>query len=122
MYASQEARDGDIDDLAAVAPTELRERFLASTGGFTEALEAMAPGDWDEDFCAVLLESLTKVATAEPFTVRPTDLDGSWRYGEGDGGPVVTGTAAALGWWLTGRGSGEGLTSDTGTLPEMEAW
>ncbi|MCK9823937.1 maleylpyruvate isomerase family mycothiol-dependent enzyme [Nocardioides cavernae] len=164
MYASQEARNGDIDDLAAVEPTELRERFLASTGAFNEALEAMADGDWDgrfdrtpggrsialvnvplmrlreveihhadldagyaaadwdEDFCAVLLESLTKVATAEPFTVRPTDLDGSWRYGEGDGGPVVTGTAAALGWWLTGRGSGEGLTSDTGTLPEMEAW
>ncbi|CUR61921.1 conserved hypothetical protein [metagenome] len=164
MYASQEARDGDIDDLAAVEPTELRERFLASTGRFTEVLEAMAPGDWDgrfdrtpggrsialvnvplmrlrevqihhadldagysaadwdEDFCAILLESLTKVATPEPFTVRPTDLDGSWRYGEGDGGPVVTGTAAALGWWLTGRGSGEGLTSDTGTLPEMEAW
>ena len=119
MYASQEARDGDIDDLAAVEPTELRERVRASTGWFTEALEAMAPGDWDgrfdrtpggrsialvnvplmrlreveihhadldagysaadwdEDFCAVLLESLTKVATAEPFTVRPTDLDGS---------------------------------------------
>jgi maleylpyruvate isomerase len=164
MYASQEARDGDIDDLAAVEPTDLRERFLASTGRFTEVLEAMAPGDWDgrfdrtpggrsialvnvplmrlreveihhadldagysaaywdEDFCAILLESLTKVATPEPFTVRPTDLDGSWRYGEGDGGPVVTGTAAALGWWLTGRGAGEGLTSDTGTLPEMEAW
>ena len=164
MYASQEARDGDIDDLANVEPTELRERFLASTGSFTEALQAMAPGDWDgrfdrtpggrsialvnvplmrlreveihhadldagysaadweADFCEVLLESLTKVATPEPFTVRPTDLDGSWRYGEGDGGPVVTGTAAAIGWWLTGRGSGEGLTSETGTLPEMEAW
>ncbi len=53
---------------------------------------------------------------------RATDLDGTWRYGEGDGGPVITGTASALGWWLTGRGSGEGLTSDTGVLPEMEAW
>lgn len=164
MYASQEARDGDIDELAAGGPTELRERFLASTGTFGEALAAMAPGDWDgrfdrtpggrsiglanvplmrlreveihhadlgagytaadwgQDFCAILLESLTKVATPVPFTVRPTDLSGSWHYGEGDGGPVVTGTASALGWWLTGRGSGEGLTSDTGTLPEMEAW
>ena len=27
-----------------------------------------------------------------------------------------------LGWWLTGRGTGEGLTSDDGVLPEMEAW
>ena len=164
MYASQEARDADIEELAGVAPTELRERFLAATGRFTEALEAMAPtdwegrfdrtpggqsialanvplmrlreveihhadlaagygpDDWEADFRRVLLDSLTKFTTREPFTVRPTDLDGTWHYGEGDGGPVVTGTSAALGWWLTGRGSGEGLTSDTGTLPEMEAW
>ena len=35
-------------------------------------------------------------------------------------------TAAApvflAGWWLTGRGSGEGLTSDTTELPEVETW
>ncbi len=164
MYASQEARDGDIEELAGADPTELRERLLAATGRFTEALEAMAPGDWEgrfdrtpggqsialanvplmrlreveihhadldagyapadwgEDFRSILLDSLTKFATAEPFSVRPTDLDGTWRYGEGEGGPVVTGTASALGWWLTGRGTGEGLTSDTGRLPEMEAW
>ena len=33
-----------------------------------------------------------------------------------------TGTSAALGWWLTGRGSGEGLTSDSDELPEVETW
>ncbi len=31
MYPSQEARDGDIEDLSGLAPSALRERFLAST-------------------------------------------------------------------------------------------
>ena len=164
MYASQAARDGDIAELAAADPADLRERFLASIGLFGEALGAMVPGDWDgrfertpgaatdialaslplmrlreveihhadldagytaEDwptgFRTVLLDSLTRFPSA-PLEARPTDLDRTWRYGDGDGGPVVTGTSAAIGWWLTGRGNGEGVTSDTGTLPEMEAW
>ncbi|MDR7254021.1 maleylpyruvate isomerase [Nocardioides sp. BE266] len=164
MYVSPEARDDDIAELAGTDPAELRERFLAATGRFTEALGAMAPGDWDghfdrtpgarrialvnvplmrlreveihhadldagyapadwgEEFQEILLESMTKFPAPTPFSVHPTDLDRTWHYGEGEGGPVVTGTAAALGWWLTGRGTGEGLTSDTGALPEMEAW
>jgi maleylpyruvate isomerase len=164
MYASQEARDADIEALASAAPAELRERFLASTGRFAEAVDAMHEDDWagsfertpgaavirlvnvplmrlreveihhadldagysaahwSPDFCAVLLQSLTKFDTTRPFEVRPTDVDGTWRYGDRDGGPVVTGTAGALGWWLTGRGSGEGLTSDTHELPEVAPW
>ena len=168
MYASPEARDADIEELAAAAPDELRERFLAATGRFGEALEAMhepdwegrferTPGgpdfalrnvvlmrlreveihhadlgvgytadDWPADFRAILLESMTKRPYPAPFDVRPTDLDRTWHYGaspeDGDGGPVVTGTSAALGWWLTGRGAGEGLTSDSHDLPEVETW
>lgn len=164
MYASQEARDGDIAELATAGPTELRERFLASVGLFGEALDAMVAEDWDgrfdrtpdaatdialanvplmrlreveihhadldagyaaEDwpagFRAVLLDSLTKFSSA-PLEARPTDLDRTWRYGDGGGGPIVTGTSAAIGWWLTGRGSGEGLTSDSGELPEVASW
>ncbi len=30
--------------------------------------------------------------------------------------------AADLGWWLTGRGDGAGLTSDIGALPRIETW
>ena len=84
--------------------------------------------DWPEDFRVILLESMTKRPYPAPFDVRPTDLDRAWHYGspveDGDGRavPVVTGTSAALGWWLTGRGSGEGLTSNTHELPEVESW
>ncbi|HEV2796413.1 MAG TPA: maleylpyruvate isomerase family mycothiol-dependent enzyme, partial [Nocardioides sp.] len=168
MYASQEARAHDIAALAAAAPAELRERFLASVGVFGEALAAMhepdwegrferTPGgqdlalvtvplmrvreveihhvdlaagydaaDWPEGFRVLLLESMTRRPYPAPFSVRPTDLDRTWRYGHDGGsvaaGPVVSGTSAALGWWLTGRGTGEGLTSDTNELPEVEAW
>lgn len=164
MYATPEARDADIAELATAEPTELRERFLAATARFGEALEAMSESDWDgrfertpggpdfalgnavlmrlreveihhadldagysaedwpQDFRTILLESMTKRPYPAPFSVRPTDLDGTWHYGEGGGGPIVSGTSAALGWWLTGRGAGEGLTSDSGALPEVESW
>ena len=164
MYASPEARDADIDELAAAGTAELRERFLASTSLFAESLDAMHEDDWDgrfertpggpdfavgnvvlmrlreveihhadlragysaddwpDDFVAILLESMTKRPYPTPFSVRPTDLDRTWHYGDGDGGPVVTGTSAAIGWWLTGRGSGEGVTSEAGDLPEVAPW
>lgn len=167
MYASQERRDADIEELAVVDPGEQRERFLAATGAFARAVAAMAEPDWDGTFertpgarvirlaavplmrlreveihhadldagythadwspafCRVLLDSATKFETRQTFTALPTDLDGTWQYGDGaadDDVPVVSGTASALGWWLTGRGCGEGLTSSSGTLPETESW
>jgi len=30
--------------------------------------------------------------------------------------------ATDLAWWLTGRGEGEGLTTEGGTLPRIEEW
>lgn len=164
MYASPEGRDSDIADLATAPPSELRERLLAGTALFAEAMAAMhetdwdgrfertpggpdfalvnvplmrvreveihhadldadyAAGDWPEAFRVVLLESMTKRPYPAAFGARPTDLGRTWHYGEGGGGPVVSGTSAAIGWWLTGRGSGEGLSSDTGSLPEVESW
>jgi maleylpyruvate isomerase len=164
MYASSEARNGDIAELATAEPAELRERFLASIGRFGDALDAMVDADWDgtfertpdagteirlanvplmrlreveihhadldagyaaadwpTGFRTVLLDSLTTFAS-QPLEAWPTDLDRTWHYGEGGGGPVVTGTSAAIGWWLTGRGNGEGVTSDSGDLPEVESW
>lgn len=164
MYASPEGRDSDIAELAASDCSELRERLLAGTATFSDALAAMheddwagrfertpggpdfalahvalmrvreveihhadlgagySPVDWPELFRVLLLDSMTKRPYSAPFSVRPADLDRTWHYGEGTGGAVVTGTSADLGWWLTGRGTGEGLESDTNDLPEVESW
>lgn len=169
MYVSQDARDGDIDQLATADPSRLRTRFLGSVTGFADAVAAL-PGDqsattiarvpggrtfpvgaipgmrlreieihhadlsldytranWSTDFSGRLLDAMAKRTTwAHPFRARATDADRTWQYGEGDatgaGGPTVSGTAADLGWWLSGRGDGVGLTSDDSELPGIEAW
>lgn len=164
MYASQEARDGDIVALATSAsPTRLRDRFLGSTTVIGEWVEELAdnlsdkliervPGgrsfpagevghmrvreveihhadlgldytaaDWTADFVALLLDARTSAyAGAEGFTAHATDLDRSWTFGSG--GPTVSGVGSALAWWATGRGTGDGLTSDDGRVPRIEAW
>lgn len=81
-----------------------------------------AASDWPEAFRVLLLDSMTKRAYPQPFAVRPTDLDRTWHYGGGEGGPTVSGPSADLGWWLTGRRPGSALTSDTTDLPEVESW
>lgn len=163
MYASQEARDGDIAELAAASPRELRHRLLGGSTLFDDAAAAVpdegwsaeiertpggptlvaanavgmrlreveihhvdldagyTPADWSPEFCRLLLEAMAKRgAGGQSFTAAPTDLDGTWAFGSG--GPTVSGPAAALGWWLTGRGSGDGLTSSNGSLPRIAPW
>ncbi len=163
MYSSQEARDGDIDELAGTEPAALRSRLL---GGCTDLADAIAavPADeagrsiervpggrtfpardvpgmrlreveihhadlgagydhtaWSPEFAVQLIDGLQgRAEAAGPFCVRAVDLDREWAYGTG--GPVVAGPAADLAWWLTGRGSGEGLTSEGGELPQIGAW
>ncbi|WP_309649823.1 maleylpyruvate isomerase family mycothiol-dependent enzyme [Nocardioides sp.] len=93
---------------------EIHHADLAS--GYTRA-------DWPLDFAAFLVASLLDRPGVEAsFAVAPTDLDRTWQAGARSAGPVVTGTIADLGWWLTGRGTGDGLTSSDGTLPRMETW
>lgn len=78
-------------------------------------------GQWPAVFAVHVIERLGKrLAESSPFTARATDSDRSWSFGEG--GPTVSGSAADLAWWLTGRGAGDGLTSDSGELPGIEAW
>ena len=163
MYASQEARDGDIAALATSRPGELRDRFLASTTVIGEWVEELAenlegtpiertPGgrqfpagevgnmrvreveihhadlgldytaaDWSSEFVALLLDWASRRPAGPPaFTAHATDLDRSWTFGSG--GPVVSGVGSALAWWVTGRGTGDGLTSDDGRVPRMEPW
>ena len=164
MYASQEARDGDIDELAPAEASKLRERLMGGCGLFVEATAAMteeawsdeiertAGGptfraaavplmrlreveihhadldagytyqDWPVEFSTLLIASMTKREWPEPFVARATDVREEWSFGDGSGGPTVTGPTGHLGWWLTGRGAGEGLTSDSGALPKVGAW
>jgi maleylpyruvate isomerase len=81
-----------------------------------------SPADWSPEFAVLLLDSMTKRPYPAPFITEATDLARTWSYGDGDGGPRVTGTSADLGWWLTGRGSGEGLACDTDALPRIDPW
>ena len=163
MYASQEARDGDIMKLGAASPSELRDRFLASTTTIGESVEELAdnladhliertPGgrsfearyvgemrtreveihhadlgldytaaDWPPEFVVLLLDfRADKSYDGSPFVAHATDLERSWEFGTG--GPTVSGVGSALAWWVTGRGSGDGLTSDDGRVPRMEPW
>ena len=163
MYSSQEARDGDIDELAAQEAVEVRARLL---GGCTQLADALAavphdaagstiervPGgrsfpaadvplmrlgeveihhvdlaagydrtSWSPGFCGHVLDALlTRGAASGPFTAYAVDLDRTWQLGAG--GPRVSGTGADLAWWATGRGTGDGLVSDGGPMPQMGAW
>jgi maleylpyruvate isomerase len=164
MYASQEARDGDIAHLGGASPSAIRDRLLGATTALADALDAVPDdrwgavvervpggrtftagdvpgmrlseveihhadlgagygrGDWPPAYVALLLdgEGRKRVATDVSFQAHAIDLDRTWSFG--DGGPTVSGTGADLGWWLTGRGTGLGLSSDSGALPQIGTW
>jgi maleylpyruvate isomerase len=164
MYDSDEQRDAEIAELASADPADLRDRLLAATTDFTDAVALVeherwnaafsrTPGgptwpaitivanrrreveihhadlgaaytcdDWPDDFVVEMLDVVTvDRAGAGPFVVHATDLSRDWVVG-GPGGPTVMGRGDALGWWLTGRGAGEGLSSDSGGLPVLGPW
>jgi maleylpyruvate isomerase len=163
MYRSTAARETDIAELATAPPSELRDRFLASTTVLGEWVEELAdnlagtivertPGgrrfpagdvgvmrtreveihhadlaldytaaDWPAEFVVLLMDSRAGAEhDGAPFTARAVDLDRTWEFGSG--GPTVSGPGSALAWWVTGRGTGDGLTSDDGRVPRMEPW
>jgi maleylpyruvate isomerase len=81
-----------------------------------------SPADWSHAFAEVLVESMTKRPYPQPFRVLARDLARTWDFGDGEPVATVTGDAASLGWWLTGRGDGADLTVDTDRLPEVPSW
>ena len=164
MYASDEQRDRDIEELARVEPAELREKLWSAATAFTDQVRRMdaerwegrfnrLPGgptwpavtlvatrrreveihhadlgtaythhDWPDDFVHELLDAVTvDHGESGPFRVRATDLGREWTVG-GHGGPTVLGAGVGLGWWLTGRGRGEGLSCDADGLPRLGPW
>jgi maleylpyruvate isomerase len=103
---------------ATIVPTRRREVEI-------HHVDLGAPYDrheWPDDFVAELLDVVSvDQAAGGPFRMRATDLGRDWAVG-GDGGPTVAGRGADLGWWLTGRSDGDGLTSDSGGLPAIGPW
>jgi maleylpyruvate isomerase len=80
-----------------------------------------SPADWPDGVAVRVLDAMTvRHVSTRAFSVHPTDVDRTWTFG--DGGPTVSGSVADLAWWLTGRGSGEGLTSDAAELPTIGSW
>lgn len=112
--------DGPIWPVATLPTTRRREVEIHHAD-----LDARyGRGDWPADFCIELLDSVTAHHADSPdspvFTIRATDTVRTWAVGAEQ--PVVEGTAADLGWWLVGRGTGEGLTCEAGELPRLGPW
>jgi maleylpyruvate isomerase len=86
--------------------------------------------DWPEEFPVALIADLVAGQGPErtwprPFRMLARDVARTWDVGDGEiTAPrvVVSGDAADLAWWLSGRGSGERLHADHGELPEVPAW
>lgn len=76
--------------------------------------------DWPVDFAAYLLERVAEQRGDQvDATLHAQDIGKTVRVGKGGHG--IAGTAAALGWWLTGRGDGEDLVAIRG-LPTLGPW
>ncbi|HEX6151612.1 maleylpyruvate isomerase family mycothiol-dependent enzyme [Nocardioides sp.] len=50
MYASQEARDADIEELSGAEPAELRDRLLGSLTTFLDVVQSVPDDVWDRRF------------------------------------------------------------------------
>lgn len=88
--------------------------------------QGYTPSDWPHAFAEHLLDAMAKrLRRAAPFEVRPLDTERAWVMGAGEAEypvVIVTGTAADLGWWLTGRPAPESLSCSHGDLPRIGAW
>lgn len=104
-------------DLVGARQREVEIHHVDLDAGYVRA-------DWPDDFCSQLLDQVTGDHADSPdsgnFAVRASDLGTTWPVGAEQ--PLVTGTGADLGWWLTGRGQGEGLSVADGRLPDLGPW
>ena len=84
--------------------------------GFTAA-------DWEPGFADLVLSRVVDDRADGPAMVlRSSDTGGLWKYGVPGQGPEIVGRSCDLAWWVLGRGSGEGLSSDSGVLPDLGPW
>jgi maleylpyruvate isomerase len=80
--------------------------------------------DWPIAFSTHVIDAMAQRYTSPgSFRVAVDEVEFVRAFGpSGSMGPVVGGSAADLAWWLTGRGQGEGLSSNDGVLPGIESW
>jgi maleylpyruvate isomerase len=125
----EELADNLVDEMVDRTPGG--RRFAAGEVGIMRVREVeihhadlgldYAAASWPPAFVTVLIGSRAATYAGQTaFTAHATDLDRSWTFGSG--GPTVSGSGSALAWWVTGRGNGDGLTSDDGRVPRIEAW
>jgi len=139
LYAeSRDALDGDwrglLDDAwQAEVRTRQGRRVRAWETAWMRAREVwihavdLGSGGSYRDFPAAVVDRLTRdVLVAwrerdEPVGLLLDPVDRDRPTAVGTPGPTVSGSAADLAQWLTGRGSA-GLESSTGELPELPRW
>jgi maleylpyruvate isomerase len=84
------------------------------------------PSRWTLPFAEHLLDAMTKrIHPEQAFEVKPLDSARTWVVGDGEAEyalQVVTGPAADLAWWLTGRPEPDTLSCSRGELPPIEGW
>ena len=76
------------------------------------------PRDWPGSFVVSAVEALRWRAPG--VTLLATDLRRSWHAEPGR--VTVSGPGPLIAYWLSGRGSGEGLSCNGGDLPRIEDW
>jgi maleylpyruvate isomerase len=81
--------------------------------------------DFPPDLVEALLDDVAGVVGAKPdcpsLVLRATDSDRTWPLGWDGERPAVTGRAAGLLAWVSGRAA-EGLTAEAGELPTLPPW
>lgn len=83
---------------------------------------AHTAADWPTEVVDLVLTRRAAAYAGPAFTAHATDLGRRWAFGTGELGATLSGPGGALAWWAAGRGAGEGLTSDDGRVPGIEAW
>jgi maleylpyruvate isomerase len=81
--------------------------------------------DFPSELVETLLDDVAGVVGAKPdcpsLVLRASDSDRTWPLGWDGERPAVSGSAADLLAWVSGRGAG-GLTADAGELPVLPPW
>lgn len=99
----------------------IREVWLHAVDLGTEGQLA----DFPAELVDVLLDDVSDAQSAKEDTpsavLIASDRDRSWQLGTGRA-VQLTGTAAELAGWLTGRDGGAGLAVEGGPLPELPSW